>query len=70
MNLYLATFNLQKSSYMEDSSQEPGPQMIRLIKAEFMGDAEDLLRKEVERYDRYGTSYSIINLDISACIQD
>ena len=67
--LYLATFGLQRTSYMQDKSPPPVPK-IRLIRANHIVDAEDMLREEVERNDPYGTSYSIVDLEITACIQD
>jgi hypothetical protein len=67
--LYLATFGLQRTSYMQDKSPPAVPK-IRLIRANHIIEAEDMLRDEVERNDPYGTGYSVVDLEITACIQN
>jgi hypothetical protein len=66
--LYLATFDREKVEYMSETGRKPKP-MIRLVRAHGLIDAELKLKAEVERFDPYGTSYYVHNLDITACIE-
>jgi hypothetical protein len=68
VTLYLATFDREKVDYMSETGRKPKP-MIRLVCAESMSEAEVKLKAEVERFDPYGTSYYIHNLEITACIE-
>lgn len=66
MTLYIATFKIETTQYMGDT--KTSDQQIRLIRAEHVDDAEDKLNFEVERHDPYGTSRSVVDLEITACI--
>lgn len=67
--LYLATFSLERTSYMQEKSSPPEPK-IRLIRAENILAATDLLLYQMEKNDPYGTSYRVEDLEISECIQE
>ena len=68
MNLFLATFSTFTNQYMS-GKQDISEVEIRLIRAKDSSEAEEKLKANIEISDPYGTSISIVDFAISACIE-
>jgi hypothetical protein len=67
MPLYIAQFNIETSHYMGETKL--GEREFRLVKGEHIDDAEEKLRRELERNDPYGVSYTLENVELFATIK-
>lgn len=68
MTLFIAKYDLEKREYLgRDSIVETGS--VALVKAENLKEAEEKLEENLNRPDPYGTSYRIVNVEISRCIE-
>ena len=72
LDLFLATFHLERYAYPNPyGTRQPERKirLIRLIRAEGVNEAEAILRAAVERIYPYGTSCSIVDLEITRCLE-
>jgi hypothetical protein len=66
--LFLATFLIRIDPYQEDPIIGTKTQ-CRIIRAGDVHEAREKLRSAVERYDTYEKDITVINLEITECIE-
>jgi len=68
MTLFIAKYDLEKREYLGDNMiVETGS--VALVRADDIRAAEAKLEDHLNRPDPYGTSYRIVNVELSACIE-